>query len=408
VTQPDAIGIASSLLPALRAQAAATDTSAAFPEAALKELRDSGLMGLLVPREYGGMGANLADLSAVAQVLAAGCTSTAMIWAMHSQQVDAIARFGSDRLRERLLPRVSAGRCYLGSVTTEPGNHGHLVTNDSPLTSDQDMLRVVRDAPVVTGGEAADGFLMTMRQSSDAAHNRVTLVYADRDQLDVDVTGGWDPLGMRGTASVALRLSGRVPKDQILDEPGTAHYVAANSLIPVGHIAWAACWLGTAAGALRDLVNAYRTPSVPLRYDQSSDLTAERLARVRIDLDIVRSLLDSVVRLIEDARHTGRRIAGSADHIAINNLKVVAAERTFAAIDGIIQIAGLTEGYGRRSSMGLERRFRDLRSARLNYSDERLLAVTGRLVVLDRASGMPDGVSPLSTHSVAPNNERSR
>lgn len=397
MTHPDVIRIASGLAPALRAQAVTIDAGAAFPEAGLEQLRASGLMGLLVPREYGGLGGDLTDLSAVAQVLGAACTSTAMVWAMHSQQVDALVRFGSEALLTRLLPRVAAGKCYLGSVTTEPGSHGHLLTSDSPLTTDRDTLRVVRDAPVVTGGEFADGFLVTMRQSPDAAPNRVTMFYADRDQLDVDVTAGWDPLGMRGTASVGLRLSGEVPTDQILHDPGAAHYVAATALIPVGHIAWAACWLGTAAGALRDLVNAYRSPDSPLRFDQSSDLAAERLARVRIDIDIVRALLDAVTRHIQLARDLPRKIAGPHDHITINNLKVVAAERTFAAVDGLIQIAGLTQGYGRRSPLALERRFRDLRSARLNFSDDRLLAVTGRLVVMDRTSGMPDGNGPMPT-----------
>lgn len=376
-------------MPGLRDQAGDTDTSASFPSTAMKDLRGSGLLGLLVPASYGGMGGGLGDLAAVAQTLATGCTSTAMIWAMHCQQVDAIVRHGGDGLRARILPRISAGHGYLASVTTEPGSHGRLLSSDSPLTVDNDRLEIDRTAPIVTGGEAADGFLVTMRESPDAPRHRVTLVYADREQLTVNRTGDWDPLGMRGTASAPLHLSGRVPLDQVVGAPGGFREVAVETLVPAGHIAWASTWLGTAAGALRDVVAAYRSPSSGLRFDTTSDLAAERLARIRMDVDVVRALLDSVVRLVEAARQNGGSVAGPAAQIAINNLKVEAAERTFAAADRLVQIAGLTHGYGRRAVLPLERHFRNLRSARLNFADDRLLAITGRLVVLDRTAGLP-------------------
>ena len=60
-------------------------------------------------------------------------------------------------------------------------------------------LFVDRDAPVVTGGAYADGFLITMRAAVEAAPNQVSLVYADRDQLEIQTRGTWDPLGMRAT-----------------------------------------------------------------------------------------------------------------------------------------------------------------------------------------------------------------
>ncbi|NEE17806.1 acyl-CoA/acyl-ACP dehydrogenase, partial [Streptomyces sp. SID7499] len=72
---------------------------AAFPRESVEALREAGLFGLLVPTEHGGMGGDLGDLVDVAVLLAGGCLSTAMIWAMHCQQVDAVARHAGERLR---------------------------------------------------------------------------------------------------------------------------------------------------------------------------------------------------------------------------------------------------------------------------------------------------------------------
>jgi acyl-CoA dehydrogenase len=234
-------------LPVLSKYAAEADLAAAFPVESVQALRDGGLLGLLVPTQYGGLGGDLGDLVDVAQVLAGGCLSTAMIWAMHCQQVDCLVRYATPRLREELLPRIARGETYLASVTTEPGKGGHLLSAVAALQDGGgDLLTVERDAPIVTGGEYAEGFLVTMRAATEASDRQVSLVYLDRSQARVESRGEWDSLGMRATRSVGMRLSGQVPPHQIVGAPGDFRTVAVESMIPAGHLAWAACWLGAA------------------------------------------------------------------------------------------------------------------------------------------------------------------
>src|SRR5438105_4090723 len=118
-----------------------------------------------------------------------------------------------------------------------------------------------RDAPSVTGARQADGFLVTMRDDESAPPNAVTLVYADRDDLTIETAGSWNPMGMRGTHSVAVKLAGRLPETNVVGEPGEFKTVATRSFIPAGHIAWAACWLGSARAATRAVVGLLRSPS---------------------------------------------------------------------------------------------------------------------------------------------------
>jgi acyl-CoA dehydrogenase len=373
------------VLPVLREHAEEVDTDATFPHDGLAALSNSGLLGLLVPDEQGGLGGDLTDLVEVAQQLAACCMSTALVWAMHCQQTDSLVRFASPWVREHVLPRIARGELYLASVTTEPGKGGHLLTGVAPLERSGELLRLDRDAPVVTGGLHATGFLVTMRASDDATAHQLSLVYADRDQLDLAQSADWNTLGMRGTQSVGLKISGTVPAHQIVGEPGEFRTVAVESMAPVGHLGWAACWLGAARGSFGELVGWLRSGKRSRSIDVTSELVAERIARIRMDLELVGGYLHRVTDEVVGLRAEQRSLAGTDVQIHLNTLKVTAAELTFGAVDRMVQLAGLTTGYRRDSPLPLERTFRDLRSASLNYANDRLLVSTGALAMMDRA-----------------------
>lgn len=373
------------ILPEVAAMAAEVDAEARFPEAGFDRLREAGLLGLLVPERWGGLGGSLRDLADVAADLAGACASTAMTWAMHCQQTDAVIRFGSAGLRDRLLPAIARGELYLASVTTEPGKGGHLLTGGAALGgAGSGLFSLERVAPVVTGGEVADGFLITMRASPDARENELTLVYADRDQLEPEVTGDWTTLGMRGTRSVPMVLRGSVPADQVVGEQGAFREIAVESMAPLGHIGWAACWLGAARGALRDVVALVRSPRRPTSIDVESPLVRERLARVRVDLEIVSAYLYRTIEEVVAFRASGDTLDRPSVQIHLNTLKVVAAEHTYSAVDRLVQLCGMSLGYNRAAAVPLERVLRDLRSAGLNYANDRLLTATGALTLLDR------------------------
>lgn len=367
----------------LAANADKADRDAVFPAASMQVLRDNGLFGLLVPTRFGGLGCDLSALAEVAQVLAAGCLSTAMAWAMHCQQVDVIVRHASEELAAAVLPRVADGRVYVGSVTTGPAG-GALLSSSSPARTEGERVRIRREAPIVTGALHADGFLITMRSSEDATDRSVSLLYADRSQLDIEQTGNWETLGMRGTESLGLSLDGEVPRSQVVGAPGGFREIAVESMAPAGHIAWAACWLGAARAASSDFVALIRTPDRPRGIDVSSDLVRERLARIRIDLELVGSYLHRVVDEVLEIRRGGGSVDTAPVQIHLNTLKVAGSELTYRSVDRLIQLAGLSLGYRRDSELALERRLRDLRSAGLNFANDRLLTTTGALCLLDR------------------------
>ncbi|CAM3540812.1 acyl-CoA dehydrogenase family protein [Kibdelosporangium persicum] len=357
---------------------ATTDRDATFPVEALDELRRTKLLGLLVPAGHGGLGGTVTDMVDLGIRLGRTDMSLAMIFVMHCQQVAAVVRHAREPFRTDLLERIGQGRIYLASVTTEAGKGGHLLSAESALSGDT-TLAIDRFAPIVTGGVYADGFLITMRSPDAGSPNQVSLVYADRDQLEVTASGDWQPMGMRASHSVPMKLVGSVPAEQVIGEHGTFPDIATTIFAPLAHLGWSAAWLGTAAGALSRVLRMIRGKEGRDRFDIRSELLLTRLSTARQRLDGVHALL----RRAEQTVFASPDLSVPNHQLLLNALKITAAEQCHAAVNDLVDAVGLRHGYLRDSPTRLELALRDLRSAALNYSNDRLHLADGRLALLD-------------------------
>jgi acyl-CoA dehydrogenase len=122
-----------------------------------------------------------------------------------------------------------------------------------------------------------------------------------------------------------------------------------------------------------------RTKDGRQRFNLDSELLLSRLGSARQRVDAVHALL----------RQTAQRVAAADDlsrprnQLLLNTLKITAAEQCHAVVEDLIDAVGLQHGYLKDSPTGLERALRDLRSAALNYSNDRLRLADGRLALLD-------------------------
>jgi alkylation response protein AidB-like acyl-CoA dehydrogenase/acyl carrier protein len=365
---------------AAREHAVSTDEQARFPVETVDVMRDTGLLGWTVPVEYGGAGRSLRDMLDVTSTLSRECMSVGMIFAMHCQQVAGVVEHGSDQLRDEVLPEVADGRMYLASVTTDAGSGGSLLASASELTEAAGILHLDRMAPIVTGGAYADGFLITTLAPDASSPNEVSLVFARRDQLDVQGIGGWDPLGMRATHSIPMKLVGEIPASQTVGIPGRFRDIVVKTFGPLAHLGWAASWLGTADGAQSRVIRHLRDSRADGKL--GSELLARRLSRVRQRSDIVHALISQAVDAL--ARGT-QPVSSPPMQLLLNGVKITASEQCYAIVDELIELVGLRHGYLRNSPLALERALRDLRSCSLNFSNDRLHASNGSLALMDQA-----------------------
>ncbi|AHH99584.1 acyl-CoA dehydrogenase family protein [Kutzneria albida] len=360
--------------------AARTDREASFPVEALDAMRANGMLGFVVPTEHGGGGGSVTEVLDLTLRLAREDMSVAMIFTMHCQQALALVRHANPELAAQVLPRLARGELYLASVTTERGKGGHLLSSESVVHSDGSHLKIDRDAPIVTGGPHADAYLVTVLAPDATSPSQVSLVYAERSEVDVEVLGGWQPLGMRATRSVPMRLTGQVPVRNLVGEPGGFREIVTGTFGPLAHLGWSAAWLGTAAGALSRVVQFLRGESGRKQFDTTSELLLTGLAKVRGRIDTVHSLLRNTSRVVESTED----LTQPPVQLLLNTLKITAAEQCFTAVDELIELVGLRHGYLTGSPLRLEQAFRDLRSASLNYGNQRLYLANGTLSLLDQ------------------------
>ncbi|MCL6661641.1 acyl-CoA dehydrogenase family protein [Paenibacillus amylolyticus] len=361
------------------------DREGSFPKENIADLKSASLMSASIPSPSGGERPSLRSLSSMAELLASGCLSTGMIWAMHIQQVEVLIRQDQNDFSDHLLSRLQKEQPLIASVTTEKGKGGHLLSSQSPMETNGNSLYIDRDAPVVTGGEHADWFLITMKPFDQSPDSDVQLVFAERHQLELESVSDWHAMGMRGTGSVGMHIRGSIREEQMIGAATDFKQLAVQTMIPMGHILWSACWLGAAKGVYEGLIQLIRNPQNRSRFNLQSDLLYARLARVRLQLDTVNIYLNEMIKQYEDHSFQGnmKLLEAPRFNIHINNLKILASETLFQATDQMIDIAGLSYGYTANDRLPLERAFRDLRSASLMYHNDRLLLANGKLNLID-------------------------
>ncbi|MEU8971081.1 acyl-CoA dehydrogenase family protein [Streptomyces monashensis] len=357
----------------------------------VSRLRAHRLLGHGVPTQLGGPGGDLTELVALAHRIGGVCPGAGVLWVMHCQQVAILRDHAPEPLRGRILREVAERQLLLGSVTTEPRKGGHVLTAHAAACADGDTVAFRRAAPVVSGGRHADAFLLSLRRAPDAAPDDVLLVYADRVQSGATVLGPLDLLGMRAAGNVAMEFEGRVPAGQLIDPEGGFSRVTMRTLAPIGHLGWAACWVGAARRALGQVVGLLRAGALT-----RTDSAYHALARARARIDAAEALV--LAALGEHRRLSGKEDGDGAGHrggarldspafqILVNNVKMTVSEEAYAAVDALLALAGLAWGYRRDSGTDLELLFRDLRAAPLMYGNDRLAGASGRLAVMDRVA----------------------
>ncbi|HXB04419.1 MAG TPA: acyl-CoA dehydrogenase family protein, partial [Candidatus Angelobacter sp.] len=101
--------------------AAEVDRDRRFPEEAVKAAAEAGLMGVLIPREYGGAGLDALAFTLCIDELAQACASTSVIVDVHtSVGSEPILLFGTDEQKRRWLPRLASGELLGAFALTEP------------------------------------------------------------------------------------------------------------------------------------------------------------------------------------------------------------------------------------------------------------------------------------------------
>ncbi len=215
-----------SVLPALRDAAAEADRLAEFPMQHVKALSEAGLLGLVVPEEYGGLGGGLRDLAAATFAMGTACPSTALAYFFQCsstsrgllplEAIDA-GLFAEDEVpvvrafAQRLLRRLGQDGRWTANFASESAKSSAaaitISTRAEPAERDGVagwLLNGVKSFGCATG--VADDYLVSaMFPGGDTAEFLGTFIVA-RDSEGVSDRARWDAIGMRASATHGIVL----------------------------------------------------------------------------------------------------------------------------------------------------------------------------------------------------------
>lgn len=363
------------------ANADAVDHDARFPIETIEALREEQALSAFIPIELGGGGVAFETIAAACFELGRRCGASAMVFAMHQIQVVTMVRHLDDApWFEGYLRDVAAEQRLIASVTSELGTGGDMGRSVAPVTSvGEDACTFEKQAPTVSYGSNADDLFVTLRRSPEAEPGDQVVVLARKEQITLEPTGTWDPLGMRGTCSPGYVVRAKILPEQILPTPFPR--ASTESMVPVSHILWSHLWLGIATDAF-DRARAFVRAAAKQKPGQPPP-SAVRLSHVMSELSLLRAEVSSALgEFVETSQEPGReRLSTMASALRFNNLKIAASEQAPRVCQGALGVCGIM-GFKNDTPFSVGRHLRDTMSACLMVANERIHQTNASLLLI--------------------------
>ncbi len=355
-----AIGVDLAAQFALRA--AEWDKTRSYPWPNVTAMTDAGLMGMTIPKAFGGQGASFFDVVTVVEEVAKACTLSARILVEANMGgISAIMAYGTDAQRAFAAPFVLAGDKPAICIT-EPEAGSAATDMQTTARRDGDHFVLNGTKHWITGGGVSKLYLIFARVLDDKDTSEgiaAFLVHYDPANgvapEGFSVLGHEHTMGLCGMPETELRFDNlRVPADMLLLPPsglkrGFAELMNAynSQRVGAGTIA-----MGVAAGALE-----HATRYLKERHQFGRPIAEfQGLQWMLTDMDT--AVHASRLMLHEAAKSRGTPGLPFPDMMMAARAKAFASEQAIKVVDNALQIFG-ARGYGDKEP--LERMYRDVR-----------------------------------------------
>lgn len=352
------------------------DETATYPWEFVRAFADAGLLGVMVPVEYGGLGLGVTEAALLLREVAASGAGTSGASAIHFYVFPPapIIHHGSDEMKARVLPKVATGELLMAFGVTEPDAGTDTSSITTRAVREGDHWVISGQKVWTTNGQNASHILLLTRTTPrDAEHplEGMTLFFVplDRERCTVRVI---KKLGRACVDSNEVFIDGLIAHDEdVVGEVGKGFRHLLDGLNPE-RIVIAMESIGMGKAALR-LASEYARQRVVFGNPIGSyQAVAHPLASCWAYLEGAEQMALKAAALFDAGEHCGAEA---------NTAKYLAAEAGFNACDAALQAHG---GYGYAREYHVERLWRESRLFRLapisqemvlNYLSERVLGL---------------------------------
>ena len=226
------------------------DESQTFPIEIFKKLGELGIMGVLVPEQYGGAGLGYAEYVTAIVELAKVDPSIGLSMAAHNSLcTNHILMFGNEEQKQKYLPKLATAEWIGAWGLTEPNTGSDASNMRTTAVQDGDYYIINGSKNFITHGKTGNVAVVMTRTGEPRTSNNSTAFVIEKGTPGFSAGKKENKLGMRASETTELVFDNvRVHKSQILGEVGDG-FKQAMKILDGGRISIAALSLGIAIGA---------------------------------------------------------------------------------------------------------------------------------------------------------------
>ena len=336
----------------LAPSAGSNDTNGQFSTEAVQSLGESGLLGLLLPEDLGGVGLGPRTFAAVTATLAEADASVAMVYVMHVCGTATIAAARPSATLTPILKEIAAGRHLSTLAFSEAGSRSHFWAPISRAQRNGDGVRISAKKSFVTSAGHAQSYVVSALAPEGAGLTDSTLYLLAAEARGLSVAGPWDGLGLRANASAPIVLDDcLVQPDFQLTDDGGGFPVMLNVVLPLFNLGTSAVALGLCRAAVSGTTSHLKTAKfehLGQSLGESLPTLRAQLATMQIETDGLSARIDDVIDHFEKPRETTM--------LRVLESKAAAGEVAISVTSAAMRVCG---GAAFSKHLNIERLFRD-------------------------------------------------
>ncbi|MBR5665149.1 MAG: acyl-CoA dehydrogenase [Bacteroidales bacterium] len=351
--------------------AAEVDEQERFPMETVRKMAELGIMGIPVPKEYGGAGGNVQMYIRAVEEISRVCATTGVILSAHTSLCMApILENGTEEQKQKYLPKLASGEWIGAFGLTEP-NAGTDAAMQQTVAEDAGDHWVLNGTKIfITNAAYADVFIVMAMTDKSKGTKGISAFIVERGFPGFSIGKKEAKIGIRGSATCELVFENCiVPKENLLGVMGKGFNLAMKTL-DGGRIGIAAQALGIAQGAMDETVKYTKERKQFGASIASFQNTQFQLADLETKIQAARFLVRSAAWK-KDMKLPYTKDAAMA--------KLFAAETAMEMTTKAVQFHG---GYGYTREYPVERMMRDAKITEIyeGTSEVQRMVIAGHLL----------------------------
>jgi SfnB family sulfur acquisition oxidoreductase len=348
----EALEVADRFARQIETESADRDRHRRLPSQEMELFSESGLLGITVPKSYGGPGVSTLTFVKVVALISSADASLGQIPQNHYANVEEIRLVGTEEQKAFFFRRILQG-ARLGNAAVERSGKT-ILENQTRLVPDGEGYLLSGEKFYCTGALFAHWVPV---RTIDPDGNRVVAI-VNRQSEGLTVIDDWSGFGLRTTASGTVILRNvRVKNEQILRS--FQAYAKPTTRGPFSQIIHVAIDVGIAQAALKETALFLRTGSVPDQASKIEDpLTIYEFGELQCLLHAAEALMERAAEAIDEANASEGHGLVSLAAVAVAEAKIASTEVAIAATNKLFELIGPES---LREKYGLDRHWRDAR-----------------------------------------------